>query len=90
MQHYKIIIGFHKLYVGGNGKITNGVTGAIIPESRYFGHRAYSQVSDTNGCTFRKYPAEMKDNFGLSDEEYNNYLKQLTELEESQKHERKT
>jgi len=85
MQHAKIIKDFHVLFVGDNGKICNGVTVQFIPESRYYGNRAYSQIYDINEHSFRQDPAHIKVWYGLSDEEYNRHLKQLEDLKEQQK-----
>lgn len=75
---YKIVEGWHKLFVGDNGVITNGITVESITSPNHWSW-------NINDLLFISDPTQIKEKLGLNDGEYNRYLRSLEFLVEEQK-----
>lgn len=85
MNNLRLVAGWHVLFVGGNGKICNGITVSVThPVSS-----AYRQKFGINDYTFLHPDYRVKERLGLSDLEYDKLLLELVMLEEKQSIERK-
>jgi len=72
-----IIKRWHKLFVGGNGLVTNGITvrtNEPLPAG-------YSREWPINDSTFRFHKQEVMDYIGLDEAQYQELLSELENLE---------
>jgi hypothetical protein len=77
MKTATITQGFHKLFTGSRGHITNGVTVEALSHDPKAGLRKSWDINET---VFQKDPAHTMDRLGLSQAEYDGHLADLQRL----------